>query len=72
MTELRLVKCYMQDCNNDVIGKIIPKRNPDKTPLFVCRYHYGILTEIHTGSEYAEGSGWFTFLQPDTREVTKK
>lgn len=71
MVDLRLVKCYMLGCNNNVIGQIIPKRNPDKTPLFVCRHHYDILSEIHTGSEYAEGSGWFTFLQPDTREVTK-
>ena len=66
MPVLGLVKCYMPDCDRVVIGQIVPKKNPDKTPLMVCKYHHDILSEIYIESEYADGSGWFTLFQQDT------
>jgi len=56
--KLVVVKCYIPDCTNKVIGHIIPKKNPDKTPLLVCEYHYNVLSEIFSEPEYTEG--WFT------------
>lgn len=68
---LQIVKCYMSDCDREVIGQIVPKRNPNKTPLLVCKYHLDILSEIYIESEYEEGSGWFTMLDQKVNSDAK-
>lgn len=65
---LRLVKCYISECDREVVGIIHPTMNKANS-LFVCRYHYEKLSQIFISPKYREGSGWFTDLTKEEKHA---
>ena len=64
---LKLVRCYIDGCNREVIGKIKPTYE-ESHYLFVCRYHYERLAQIFIAPKYSAESGWFTDITQEGKK----
>lgn len=61
-TKLRLVKCYIVECDCEVVREIQPTHSKLKGDrIFVCQRHFDTLRQIHLKPD-EEKLGWFATI----------